>query len=63
MVVQGKIDPSWMFTYEDEFENIAEHYPLYAQHEIPGGLKVCLVTAFGRSERMQSSSDMVLDRD
>ncbi|KAJ5584747.1 Branched-chain amino acid aminotransferase II [Penicillium hispanicum] len=50
LVIQGKIDPSWMFTYEDEFENIADQYRRFAQHETPGGLKVCLVTAFGRSE-------------
>lgn len=61
LVVQGKLDPSWMFTYEDEFENIADHYQKFAQHEVPGGLKVCLVTAFGRSERMQSNSDMPVD--
>lgn len=52
-----------MFTYEDEFENIAEHYERYSQHEVPGALKVCLVTAFGRSQRMQPSSDLVVDKD
>lgn len=62
-MVQGKIDPSWMFTCEDEFENIAEHYQRFAQHEVPGGLKVCLVTAFGRSERLQLSSDMLVDQE
>jgi hypothetical protein len=47
-----------MFTYENEFENIAEEYHKFAQHEVPGGLKVCLVTAFGRSERNQENGDM-----
>ncbi|KAJ6087770.1 Branched-chain amino acid aminotransferase II [Penicillium canescens] len=40
LVVQGKLDPSWMFTYEDEFENIAEEYHKFARHEVPGGLKM-----------------------
>jgi hypothetical protein len=47
-----------MFTYEDKFENIAEEYHKFARHEVPGGLKVCLVTSFGRSEQNQESSDM-----
>lgn len=63
LVVQGKIEPSWMFTFEDEFENIAEHYERFSQHEIPGGLKVCLVTAFGRSQRMQATSELMVDKD
>lgn len=63
LVVQGKIDPSWMFTFEDEFENIAQHYESFSQHEVPGALKVCLVTAFGRSQRMQASSELVVDKD
>lgn len=62
LVVQGKVDPSWMFTFEDEFENIADHYQKFSQHKVPGGLKVCLVTAFGRSERLQSNSDMPVDQ-
>ncbi|KAJ5104204.1 Formaldehyde dehydrogenase [Penicillium argentinense] len=62
LVIDGKLDPSWMFTYEDEFENIADHYQRFAKHEVPGGLKVCLVTSFGRSERLQPSSDMLVDR-
>ncbi|KAJ5989627.1 Formaldehyde dehydrogenase [Penicillium waksmanii] len=33
-----KIDPSWMFIYEDEFENIADHYQKFSQHKVPGGL-------------------------
>ncbi|KAJ5787646.1 Branched-chain amino acid aminotransferase II [Penicillium paradoxum] len=55
LVVEGTIDPSWMFTYEDEFENIADLYQRVAQRQIPGGLKVFLVTAFGRSEQMRKS--------
>lgn len=51
-----------MFTYEDEFENIAEHYERFSQHEVPGSLKVCLVTAFGRSQRLQPTSEMTIDR-
>lgn len=52
-----------MFTFEDEFENIAEHYERFSQHEVPGGLNVILITAFGRSQRLQPSSEMVIDRD
>lgn len=52
-----------MFTFEDEFENIAEHYERFSQHEVPGGLKVILITAFGRSQRQQSNSDMIVYRD
>ncbi|KAJ5820482.1 hypothetical protein N7474_006073 [Penicillium riverlandense] len=63
LVVEGRLDPSWLFTYEDEFENIAEHYHRFARHEMPGRLKVCLVTAFGRSERVQANRDLVIDRD
>ncbi|KAJ5372981.1 hypothetical protein N7517_004987 [Penicillium concentricum] len=61
LVVQGTLDPSWMFTYIDEFENIAEMYQKFSQHEVPGRLKVCLVTAFGRSQQMQSTSDLPVD--
>lgn len=35
----------------DEFENIAEDYRKFSQHQIPGSLKVCLVTEFGRSQK------------
>lgn len=35
----------------DEFENISEDYEKFSEHRIPGGLKVCLVTEFGRSLR------------
>ncbi|KAJ5963963.1 Branched-chain amino acid aminotransferase II [Penicillium vulpinum] len=61
LVVQGTLDPSWMFTYVDEFENIADMYHKFSQHEVPGRLKVCLVTAFGRSEQMQPTSDLPVD--
>jgi threonine dehydrogenase-like Zn-dependent dehydrogenase len=58
LAVQGKIDTSWMFTYVDEFENIAEMYKKFSLHEIPGKLKVCLVTAYGRCQQMQGYSDL-----
>ncbi|KAH7025655.1 S-glutathione dehydrogenase [Microdochium trichocladiopsis] len=48
LVVQGKYDPAFMFTHEDKFENIPEMYAAFNDHKVPGGLKVCLVTAFGR---------------
>ncbi|KAE8548343.1 hypothetical protein TMatcc_010848 [Talaromyces marneffei ATCC 18224] len=50
LVIEGKYDPSWMFTYDDEFENISEDYRLFARHQIPGGLKVCLTTEYGRQK-------------
>ncbi|KAL1873156.1 hypothetical protein Daus18300_003975 [Diaporthe australafricana] len=50
LVVQGKYDPSWMFTYEDEFENVSECYAKFHEHKIPGGLKVLLTTEFGRQK-------------
>jgi threonine dehydrogenase-like Zn-dependent dehydrogenase len=50
IAARGEYDPSFMFTYEDNFENIASDYAKFNNHEIPGGLKVCLVTAFGRSQ-------------
>lgn len=46
---RGEYDPSFMFTYEDDFENIVMDYAKFNNHELPGGLKVCLATAFGRS--------------
>ncbi|PMD29498.1 S-glutathione dehydrogenase [Hyaloscypha variabilis F] len=49
ITARGEYDPSFMFTYEDDFENIASDYAKFNSHEIPGGLKVCLVTAFGRT--------------
>ncbi|KAI3301486.1 hypothetical protein DTO002I6_676 [Penicillium roqueforti] len=39
LVVEGKLDTSWMFTYVDEFENIAEMYQKFSKHEVPGRLK------------------------
>lgn len=47
---KGEYDPSFMFTYEDDFENIEEDYAKFNKHEIPGGLKVCLTTGFERSQ-------------
>jgi hypothetical protein len=61
LVVQGSLDPSWMFTYVDEFENIAQMYKKFSEHEVPGKLKVCLVTAFGRSQQLQTSSELPVD--
>jgi len=49
IVVQGQYDPSFMFTHKDDFENIAENYAKFNEHTVPGGLKICLVTKFGRS--------------
>jgi threonine dehydrogenase-like Zn-dependent dehydrogenase len=46
----GEYDPSFVFTYEDDFENIATDYAKFNNHELPGGLKVCLATTFGRSQ-------------
>lgn len=34
----------------DQFENISEDYRKFSRHGIPGGLKVCLVTEFGRQQ-------------
>lgn len=34
----------------DRFENITENYRLYDRHQIPGGLKVCLTTEYGRQQ-------------
>jgi hypothetical protein len=45
----GKLNPANRTT--DEFENIAEDYRKFSQHQIPGSLKVCLVTKFGRSQK------------
>merc|ERR1711939_331645 len=52
IIKDGKYDPSFMFTCEDDFENIAADYAKFNNHEIPGGLKVCLTTAFGRSQSL-----------
>lgn len=50
LVVDGKYDPSFVFTHEDDFENISKSYKDFFNHEVPGGMKVCLTTAFGRSQ-------------
>ncbi|KAM0347289.1 hypothetical protein ACHAPU_004808 [Fusarium lateritium] len=50
LVVEGKYDPSFMFTHEDKLENISQSYADFFNHTTPGGLKVCLSTAFGRGE-------------
>lgn len=49
ITVKNEYDPSFMFTHEDDFENISDDYAKFNTHEIPGGLKVCLVTEFGRT--------------
>ncbi|KAF2422389.1 GroES-like protein [Tothia fuscella] len=51
IVVEGKYDPSFMFTHEDNFENISQNYDAFFNHKVPGGLKVCLATAFGRAQK------------
>lgn len=63
LFIYGCLDPSWLFAYVDEFENILEQHHRFARHEMTGGLKVCLVTAFGRSERMKANNDLVIERD
>ncbi|CAA9956759.1 S-glutathione dehydrogenase [Pyrenophora teres f. maculata] len=50
LVVKGEYDPSFMFTHKDKFENISESYDAFFNHKVPGGLKVCLATAFGRAQ-------------
>ncbi|KAM0208137.1 hypothetical protein ACHAQI_007147 [Fusarium lateritium] len=50
IVVQGKYDPSFMFTHHDDFENVSKNYSDFFSHKTPGGLKVCLATAFGRAQ-------------
>lgn len=47
ITVNGEYDPSFMFTEEDDFENIAEAYKRFNEHDT--GLKVILATAFGRN--------------
>jgi len=51
IVVEGKYDPSFMFTHEEKFENISHSYDAFFNHKVPGGLKVCLATAFGRAQK------------
>ncbi|EFQ29666.1 alcohol dehydrogenase GroES-like domain-containing protein [Colletotrichum graminicola] len=50
MVIDGKYDPSWMFTHEAKLEDIDKWYGFFDRHTVPGGLKVLLTTAFGRSQ-------------
>ncbi|KXJ93988.1 S-glutathione dehydrogenase [Microdochium bolleyi] len=50
LVVRGEYDPAFLFTHEEKFENIPEMYAAFNDHQVPGGLKVCLVTPFGRSQ-------------
>ncbi|KAL2031092.1 hypothetical protein VTO58DRAFT_106443 [Aureobasidium pullulans] len=49
IVVSGEYDPSFVMTHTDDFENVSKNYASFNDHKIPGGLKVCLVTEFGRS--------------
>ncbi|KAK5065229.1 hypothetical protein LTR84_001067 [Exophiala bonariae] len=49
ITVNNEYDPSFMFTHEDNFESISENYAKFNTHEVPGGLKVCLITEFGRT--------------
>jgi len=51
IVVEGKYDPSFMFTQEDDFENVSECYNAFFNHKTTGGLKVYLATAFGRAQK------------
>jgi len=48
LTVEGKYDPSFMFTAEDTLENISAAYDAFFNHK--SGLKVFLTTAFGRSQ-------------
>ncbi|KAI1355129.1 GroES-like protein [Xylaria sp. FL0043] len=50
LVTEGKYDPSFVFTHKDKFENIAQSYENFNNHQVPGGLKICLETAFGREQ-------------
>jgi len=50
LVVKGEYDPSFVITHKDDFEKIPENYEAFFNHKTPGGLKVCLATAFGRSQ-------------
>ncbi|SPJ72632.1 uncharacterized protein FTOL_02361 [Fusarium torulosum] len=59
IVVQGKYDRFFMFTHHDDFENIFQNCSDFFNHKFPGGLKVCLTTAFGRAqERAQIELDV-----
>lgn len=50
ITLKGQYDPAFVFTHEDAFENVSENYAKFNNHETPGGLKVCLTTAFGRTQ-------------
>jgi len=52
IVIEGKYDPSFMFTHEDKLENISVAYDAFFNHTVPGGLKVLLSTAFGRAQEL-----------
>ncbi|EON65967.1 hypothetical protein W97_05209 [Coniosporium apollinis CBS 100218] len=49
LVKEGKYDPSFVFTHEDDFENIPKIYDEQFHHTVPGGLKAVLRTPYGRS--------------
>ena len=34
----------------DKFENVSKSYADFNNHQSPGGLKICLETAFGRGQ-------------
>jgi hypothetical protein len=34
----------------DQLENVAQSYHDFYNHRVPGGLKVCLETAFGKDQ-------------
>ncbi|KAK8061944.1 Formaldehyde dehydrogenase [Apiospora phragmitis] len=48
LVKEGKYDPSFVFTYTDDFENAPQEYEKQFNHEVPGGLKSIMVTPYGR---------------
>ncbi|KAF6806773.1 alcohol dehydrogenase GroES-like domain-containing protein [Colletotrichum sojae] len=54
MVLEGKYDPSWMFTHEANLEDIDKWYGYFDRHSVPGGLKVLLTTEFGRTQALKA---------
>jgi len=48
LVLNGKYDPSWMFTAEDQLENVGDCYEKFFSHQVPGGLKILMKTEYGR---------------
>ncbi|KAK1985737.1 alcohol dehydrogenase GroES-like domain-containing protein [Colletotrichum cereale] len=58
MVIDGKYDPSWMFTHEAKFDDIDKWYGYFDRHTVPGGLKVLLTTAFERSHKSGHPKDV-----